>query len=86
MPCFQFDSGTTITLSNRYRIRVEKEGYRKYVYMEWMDYCGPTFYHDRACDRWYQDWYEDDDVNYAFVQFANKYHDQLYKGGCKHGC
>jgi hypothetical protein len=78
MPCVRYDQHTMLCFCDLYRLRVEKDGYRKYVYFEWFNHLGPTFYHDKGCTRFYEDWYEDDDVNYAFVEFGKKYHKLLY--------
>lgn len=54
MTCIRF-SGGIICISPFYRLRLA-DG--TCVFMEWHQYCGPTFFRDRACRRLIEDWWD----------------------------
>lgn len=55
-----------------YRLRLPDGGY---VYMDWHNYCGPTFYRDRDLKRVIWEWYEDWRICRALDWFTGR--------GCK---
>jgi hypothetical protein len=55
MPCTRFGS-TIICTSPFYRLRL-LDG--RYVFMEWHDYLGPTFWRDRRQTREIEEWWRD---------------------------
>lgn len=58
-----------VCLSPCYRLPLE-DGRR--VFMEWHHYCGPTFYHDRLCQREIEVWWDDDDICAALDWFIKR--------------
>lgn len=58
-----------IAFSKAYRLRLE-DG--TYVFMAWHWFCGPTFYHDRAERRIYDEWYENPQVCRALEWFIKR--------------
>lgn len=42
------------------------------VFMEWHEYCGPTFYRDRRCTRWIDDWWKDARICRALDWFVKR--------------
>lgn len=42
------------------------------IFMDWHNYCGPTFYHDRASRREVADWWEDSLICAALGWFQGR--------------
>lgn len=58
-----------ICFSPFYRLRLS-DG--RYVFMAWHNYCGPTFYHDRAEKREIENWWEDEEICTALDWFQER--------------
>ena len=68
MTCINF--GSAILCYNKsYRLRL-LDG--RYIYMEWHNYFGPTFYYDKWSNSMTDDWWEDDNICYAIEWFSGR--------------
>ena len=68
MPCLKVGR-TFISISSLYRLRLSKGGY---VFMSWHDYCGPTFYLDKAERREVEDWWFNTEICRALDWFTGR--------------
>ena len=58
-----------ITTTSQYRLRL-LDG--RYIYMDWHDYLGPTFYLDKYEQRTVIDWWNDDLICEALDWFQSR--------------
>lgn len=68
MTCIRM-SGAIICVSPSYRLRLA-DG--RCVFMEWHSYLGPTIFRDRACNRHFEDWWDDMLICEAVNWFAQR--------------
>lgn len=70
MPCMRIGNAI-VTYSDNYRLRLA-DG--TCVYMDWHDYCGPTFFKDRDGERMIEDWWENQLIVDALDWFTGRGH------------
>jgi len=66
MTCIRIPNGI-MCLSPTFRLPLA-DG--THVYMEWHNYCGPTFFADKACRRQIDDWYEEPNERGYYIRKA----------------
>jgi len=65
------NAGTSIICFSAgwFRLRLASGGY---IYMDWHRYLGPTFYSDRAGNRYIDEWWENPEICEALDWFQNR--------------
>ena len=68
MTCVRIPGGI-VCLSPFFRLRLADGSC---VFMEWHDYCGPTFFHDRAARRTIDEWWDNTAICSALDWFIRR--------------